>query len=224
MAGSAKFARLIREKDYPQAAEIARRQIEDGATIIDINMDDAMLNGPEEMGTFLRYISNDPDIAKVPFMIDSSNWETILAGLHNCPGKGIVNSVSLKEGEEEFLRKASQIRALGAAIIVMAFDEQGQAVTFERKIEICSRASRYRKINDCKAHTVHTAKAYTERRYRMHTNTFRSMRASAQRAADNNPSVPCAAPHNICSRAGRRRQNSYTGRDIACTQRCFVFG
>ncbi|MBQ7017825.1 MAG: homocysteine S-methyltransferase family protein [Bacteroidales bacterium] len=140
VAGSAKFARLIREKDYAQAAEIARRQIEDGATIIDINMDDAMLNGPEEMGTFLRYISNDPDIAKVPFMIDSSNWETILAGLHNCPGKGIVNSVSLKEGEEEFLRKASQIRALGAAIIVMAFDEQGQAVTFERKIEICSRA------------------------------------------------------------------------------------
>ena len=140
VAGSAKFARLIREKAYAQAAEIARRQIEDGATIIDINMDDAMLNGPEEMGTFLRYISNDPDIAKVPFMIDSSNWETILAGLHNCPGKGIVNSVSLKEGEEEFLRKASQIRALGAAIIVMAFDEQGQAVTFERKIEICSRA------------------------------------------------------------------------------------
>ena len=140
VAGSAKFARLIREKDYAQAAEIARRQIEDGATIIDINMDDAMLNGPEEMGTFLRYISNDPDIAKVPFMIDSSNWETILAGLHNCPGKGIVNSVSLKEGEEEFLRKASQIKALGAAIIVMAFDEQGQAVTFERKIEICSRA------------------------------------------------------------------------------------
>ena len=140
VAGSAKFARLIREKDYAQAAEIARRQIDDGATIIDINMDDAMLNGPEEMGTFLRYISNDPDIAKVPFMIDSSNWETILAGLHNCPGKGIVNSVSLKEGEEEFLRKASQIRALGAAIIVMAFDEQGQAVTFERKIEICSRA------------------------------------------------------------------------------------
>ena len=140
VAGSAKFARLIREKDYAQAAEIARRQIDDGATIIDINMDDAMLNGPEEMGTFLRYISNDPDIAKVPFMIDSSNWETILAGLHNCPGKGIVNSVSLKEGEEEFLRKASQIRALGTAIIVTAFDEQGQAVTFERKIEICSRA------------------------------------------------------------------------------------
>ena len=140
VAGSAKFARLIREKDYAQAADIARKQIEGGATIIDINMDDAMLSGAEEMATFLRYISNDPDIAKVPFMIDSSNWETILAGLHNCPGKGIVNSVSLKEGEEEFLRKAKTIRELGAAIIVMAFDEQGQAVDFQRKIEICQRA------------------------------------------------------------------------------------
>ena len=140
VAGSAKFARLIREKDYAQAADIARKQIEEGATIIDINMDDAMLNGAEEMETFLRYISNDPDIAKVPFMVDSSNWETILAGLHNCSGRGIVNSISLKEGEEEFLRKASQIKALGATVIVMAFDEQGQAVTFERKIEICGRA------------------------------------------------------------------------------------
>ena len=140
VAGSAKFARLIREKDYAQAADIARKQIEGGATIIDINMDDAMLNGAEEMATFLRYISNDPDIARVPFMIDSSNWETILAGLHNCPGKGIVNSVSLKEGEEEFLKKAKAIKELGAAIIVMAFDEQGQAVDFQRKIEICQRA------------------------------------------------------------------------------------
>ncbi len=140
VAGSAKFARLIREKDYAQAADIARKQIEGGATIIDINMDDAMLSGAEEMATFLRYISNDPDIAKVPFMIDSSNWETILAGLHNCPGKGIVNSVSLKEGEEEFLKKAKAIKELGAAIIVMAFDEQGQAVDFQRKIEICQRA------------------------------------------------------------------------------------
>ena len=140
VAGSAKFARLIREKDYAQAADIARKQIEEGATIIDINMDDAMLNGAEEMETFLRYISNDPDIAKVPFMIDSSNWETILAGLHNCSGRGIVNSISLKEGEEEFIRKASRIKALGATVIVMAFDEQGQAVTYERKTEICGRA------------------------------------------------------------------------------------
>ncbi len=140
VAGSAKFARLIREKDYAQAADIARKQIEGGATIIDINMDDAMLNGEEEMASFLRYISNDPDIAKVPFMIDSSNWNTVVAGLHNCPGRGIVNSISLKEGEDEFLRKAREIKNLGAAIIVMAFDEQGQAVTFERKTEICSRA------------------------------------------------------------------------------------
>lgn len=140
VAGSAKFAKLIREKEYAQAAEIARKQIEGGATIIDINMDDAMLNGAEEMGEFLRYISNDPDIAKVPFMIDSSNWDTIVAGLHNSSGRGIVNSISLKEGEGEFLRKAAQIKALGAVVIVMAFDEQGQAVTFERKIEICSRA------------------------------------------------------------------------------------
>ena len=142
VAGSAKFAKLIREKEYAQAADIARKQIEGGATIIDINMDDAMLNGAGEMATFLRYISNDPDIAKVPFMIDSSSWETIVAGLHNCPGRGIVNSISLKEGEEEFLRKAREIKNLGAAIIVMAFDEVGQAVTFERKIEICARAFR----------------------------------------------------------------------------------
>lgn len=140
VAGSAKFAKLIREKEYAQAADVARKQIEGGATIIDINMDDAMLNGEEEMACFLRYISNDPDIARVPFMIDSSNWNTVVAGLHNCPGRGIVNSISLKEGEEEFLRKAREIKNLGAAIIVMAFDEQGQAVTFERKIEICSRA------------------------------------------------------------------------------------
>ena len=142
VAGSAKFAKLIREKEYAQAADIARKQIEGGATIIDINMDDAMLNGAVEMATFLRYISNDPDIAKVPFMIDSSSWETIVAGLHNCPGRGIVNSISLKEGEEEFLRRAKEIKDLGAAIIVMAFDEVGQAVTYERKIEICDRAFR----------------------------------------------------------------------------------
>ena len=142
VAGSAKFAKLIREKEYAQAADIARKQIEGGATIIDINMDDAMLNGAGEMATFLRYISNDPDIAKVPFMIDSSSWETIVAGLHNCPGRGIVNSISLKEGEEEFLRRAKEIKDLGAAIIVMAFDEVGQAVTYERKIEICDRAFR----------------------------------------------------------------------------------
>ncbi len=142
VAGSAKFAKLIRAKEYAQAAEIARKQIEDGATIIDINMDDAMLESSVEMAAFVRYISNDPDIAKVPFMIDSSDWQTILAGLKSCGGKPIVNSLSLKEGEEAFLSKAAEIRRLGAALIVMAFDEQGQAVTYQRKIEICSRAYR----------------------------------------------------------------------------------
>ncbi len=140
VAGSAKFAKLIRAKEYAQAADIARRQIEEGATVIDINMDDAMLDSAHEMATFVRYISNDPDIAKVPFMIDSSDWNTILAGLKNCTGKAIVNSLSLKEGEVEFVRKAREIYLLGAAVIVMAFDEQGQAVTYERKIEICGRA------------------------------------------------------------------------------------
>lgn len=140
VAGSAKFAKLIRAKEYAQAADIARKQIEDGATIIDINMDDAMLDSAREMATFIRYISNDPDIAKVPFMIDSSDWNTILAGLKNSTGKCIVNSLSLKEGEEEFIRKAREIYLLGAAVIVMAFDEQGQAVTYGRKIEICQRA------------------------------------------------------------------------------------
>ena len=142
VAGSAKFAKLIRAKEYAQAADIARKQIEEGATIIDINMDDAMLDSAQEMATFIRYINNDPDIAKVPFMIDSSDWETILAGLKNSTGKCIVNSLSLKEGEEEFVRKAREVYNLGAAVIVMAFDEQGQAVDYRRKINICERAYR----------------------------------------------------------------------------------
>lgn len=140
VAGSAKFAKLINAKAYEEAARIARKQIEDGASVIDINMDDAMLDSASEMGTFIRYISNDPDIAKAALMIDSSDWNTILAGLKNAQGKCIVNSISLKEGEESFLKKASEIHRLGAAVVVMAFDEQGQAVTYERKIEICARA------------------------------------------------------------------------------------
>ena len=140
VAGSRKFARLINEKQYEDAASIARKQIEDGASIIDINMDDPMLESAVEMGKFVRYISNDPDIAKAAYMIDSSDWETILEGLRWSPGKCIVNSISLKEGEEEFLRKAIEIRKFGAAVIVMAFDEEGQAVTFQRKIDICRRA------------------------------------------------------------------------------------
>lgn len=142
VAGSAKFARLIHAGAYEEAAGIARKQIEDGASIIDINMDDAMLDSAKEMATFTRIISNDPDIAKAALMIDSSDWNTLLAGLKNAQGKCIVNSISLKEGESEFLRKASEIRRLGAAVVVMAFDEKGQAVSYEQKIGICNRAYR----------------------------------------------------------------------------------
>ena len=140
VAGSRKFARLISEGKYDEALQIAAKQIEDGATIIDINMDDAMLDSTREMERFVRYISNDPAVAKAALMIDSSHWETILAGLKNAQGKCIVNSISLKEGPEKFLEKAMAIKELGAAVVVMAFDEEGQATTFDRKIEICSRA------------------------------------------------------------------------------------
>jgi 5-methyltetrahydrofolate--homocysteine methyltransferase len=140
VAGSAKFAKLVREQNWGEAAKIAAKQIEDGATVIDINTDDTMLNGSELMQSFLRYIAGEPEIAKVPLMIDSSNWETILAGVKNCSGKCIVNSISLKDGEEEFVRRATELFYLGAAVIVMAFDEDGQALTYERKIQICKRA------------------------------------------------------------------------------------
>ncbi|MDR1758683.1 MAG: methionine synthase [Bacteroidales bacterium] len=140
VAGSAKFARLIREKKYEDALSIAREQVENGAAVIDINMDDAMLNSSEEMETFIRYLNNDADVAKVPLMIDSSHWQTLLVGLKNAQGKSIVNSISLKEGEIAFIEKAKEIHRLGAAVIVMAFDEKGQADTYERKIEICKRA------------------------------------------------------------------------------------
>ncbi|MDR2130760.1 MAG: methionine synthase [Odoribacteraceae bacterium] len=140
VAGSAKFARVIREKRYDEAALIARKQIEDGASIIDINMDDAMLDSTVEMEQFIRVISNEPEIARAALMIDSSRWPTLLAGLKNAPGKCIVNSISLKEGEEEFIAKATEIRRLGAAVVVMAFDEEGQAASLERKTTICRRA------------------------------------------------------------------------------------
>ena len=142
VAGSRKFARLIAAGEYDQALQIAAKQIEDGATIIDINMDDAMLDSTREMERFVRCISNDPAVAKAALMIDSSHWETILAGLKNAQGKCIVNSISLKEGPEAFVAKAREIRKLGAAMVVMAFDEQGQATTYDRKIEICERAYR----------------------------------------------------------------------------------
>ena len=140
VAGSRKFLRLIGEKNYEEALNIARKQVEDGAQIIDINMDDAMLDAKQEMTTFLNYIASEPEIAKVPVMIDSSKWEVIEAGLKCVQGKSIVNSISLKEGEEDFLHKAKKIRKYGAAAIIMAFDEKGQADTYERKIEICERA------------------------------------------------------------------------------------
>ena len=142
VAGSRKFARLISEGKYDEALEIAAKQIEDGATIIDINMDDAMLDSTREMERFVRYITNDPAVAKAALMIDSSHWDTLLAGLKNAQGKCIVNSISLKEGQEAFVQKAKAIRELGAAMVVMAFDEQGQATTYDRKIEICERAYR----------------------------------------------------------------------------------
>ena len=142
VAGSRKFARLISEGKYDEALQIAARQIEDGASIIDVNMDDAMLDSTREMERFLRHISNDPAVSKAALMIDSSHWETIVAGLQNAQGKCIVNSISLKEGDEEFVRKARVIRLYGAAVVVMAFDETGQATTYDRKIEICQRAYR----------------------------------------------------------------------------------
>ena len=142
VAGSRKFARLIAEGNYDEALQIAAKQIEDGASIIDINMDDAMLDSTKEMERFVRHISNDPSVAKAALMIDSSHWETLLAGLKNAQGKCIVNSISLKEGSEAFIAKAKAISTLGAAMVVMAFDEQGQATTYERKIEICERAYR----------------------------------------------------------------------------------
>ncbi len=146
VAGSRKFARLIAEGKYDEALAIAARQIEDGASVIDINMDDAMLDSTREMEKFVRYISNDPSTARAALMIDSSHWETIIAGLRNAQGKCIVNSISLKEGEEEFVRKARVIKSYGAAMVVMAFDEEGQATTFDRKISICERA--YRLLTD----------------------------------------------------------------------------
>ena len=142
VAGSRKFARLISEGKYDEALQIAAKQIEDGASVIDINMDDAMLDSTREMERFVRYISNDPAVAKAALMIDSSHWETILAGLKNAQGKCIVNSISLKEGEDVFVEKAKVINSYGAAMVIMAFDEEGQATTYDRKIEICGRAYR----------------------------------------------------------------------------------
>jgi len=140
VTGSAKFKRLIMEGDYDTALDICREQVENGAQIIDVNMDEAMLDGVMAMRTFLNLIASEPDISKVPVMIDSSKWEIIEAGLQCVQGKGVVNSISLKEGEEAFIERAKLIRKYGAAAIIMAFDEDGQADTYQRKTEICARS------------------------------------------------------------------------------------
>ena len=142
VAGSRKFAKLIAAGDYDSALQVAAGQIEGGASVIDVNMDDAMLDGTAEMEKFLRHIAGDPAVARAALMIDSSHWETLLAGLKNAQGRCIVNSLSLKEGEEVFLARAREIRRLGAAVVVMAFDEEGQATVYERKTAICRRAFR----------------------------------------------------------------------------------
>jgi 5-methyltetrahydrofolate--homocysteine methyltransferase len=140
VAGSRKFARLIREEKYDEALTVARQQVENGAQMIDINMDDAMIEGTVAMPRFLHMLASEPDIARVPLMIDSSKWEVIEAALKCIQGRPVVNSISLKEGETEFLRQARLVQKYGAALVVMAFDETGQAVTFERKTAICARA------------------------------------------------------------------------------------
>ncbi len=142
VAGSRKFLRLIKEKKYDEAVNIARQQVESGAQVLDINMDDGLLETADEMVNFLNLLVSEPEIAKVPFMIDSSQWEVIEAALKCVQGKCIVNSISLKEGEETFLKHARSIRRFGASVVVMAFDEEGQAETYERKISICERAYR----------------------------------------------------------------------------------
>ncbi|MCF6170231.1 MAG: methionine synthase [Bacteroidales bacterium] len=140
VSGSRKFARLIREEQYEEALSVALDQVEGGAQILDVNLDDGMLDAEKEMVRFLNMLASDPEIARLPIMIDSSKWEVIEAGLKCVQGKCIVNSISLKNGEEEFIQRAKTIRNYGAAVVVMAFDEDGQAASYERKIEICQRA------------------------------------------------------------------------------------
>src|SRR5438093_3492464 len=142
VTGSKAFARLILAGQFEEALAVARQQVENGAQIIDINMDEAMLDSKAAMVRFLNLIASEPDIARVPIMIDSSKWEVIEAGLKCIQGKGIVNSISLKEGVAAFKHQAKLVRRYGAAAVVMAFDEKGQADSYQRKIEICERAYR----------------------------------------------------------------------------------
>src|SRR6266852_371044 len=137
VTGSKKFARLIREDKYEEALSVARQQVESGAQVLDVNMDDALLDGEKAMETFLNLLQAEPDIAKIPIMIDSSKFPIIEAGLKCVQGKCIVNSISLKEGEEKFIEQAIICKSFGAAVVVMAFDEKGQADTFERRVSIC---------------------------------------------------------------------------------------
>ena len=140
VAGSPKFARLVKEGKYEEAVSVARQQVENGANVLDICMDEGMIDGVAAMTRYLQLLASEPEVAKVPFMVDSSKWEVIEAGLKCLQGKGIVNSISLKEGEEKFRQNAATVLKYGAAVVVMAFDEQGQAATFEEKIRICERA------------------------------------------------------------------------------------
>ena len=140
VTGSAKFKKLILSENYAEAVSVAKDQIENGAQIIDINMDEGLLDSELAMEKFLNLISVEPDIARVPFMIDSSKWSVIEKGLKCVQGKAVVNSISLKEGEKLFIDQASLVKNYGAAVVVMAFDEQGQADNIDRKFEICSRA------------------------------------------------------------------------------------
>src|ERR1700759_3536971 len=142
VTGSAKFKKLIVEGNFTEALAVARQQVEAGAQVIDINMDEGLLESKQAMVTFLNLIAAEPDIARVPVMIDSSKWEVIEAGLKCVQGKAIVNSISLKEGEEKFIEQAKKCLRYGAAVVVMAFDEQGQADTQDRKVAICTRAYR----------------------------------------------------------------------------------
>ena len=140
VAGSRKFLRLVKEKNYEEALTIARKQVDDGALVLDINMDDGLLEAKDEMAHFVNMISSEPEIARVPLMIDSSDWEVVVSALKCVQGKAIVNSISLKEGEEVFIRHAKDVLRFGAAVVVMCFDEEGQATSYERRIEIAERA------------------------------------------------------------------------------------
>src|SRR5213076_71836 len=140
VTGSQRFARLIRSENYAEAARVALDQVRGGANLIDVNMDEGMLDSEQAMTTFLNYIATEPEVAVLPIVVDSSKWSVLEAGLKCIQGKGVVNSISLKEGEEAFLEQARTIHRFGAGAVVMAFDEDGQADTVERKVAICGRA------------------------------------------------------------------------------------